>query len=315
VDKHDLVVRIKSMALELGKTPLRDEFIKELRGGKQMVERAFGNYSALVAAAGLDAAPNARAPKIDNSIFERDLEKHLEEYKPKAYAPPGPYPTAAIISDIHWPFHCQRVIDAFLAYVEEHQPEWVLINGDAWDMYSHSKYPRSHNVFTPREEERLARAENEKFWAEVRRLAPNAKCIQLMGNHDLRPLKRVLEVYPEAEDWIAEKIGKIFTFDGVKSVMDPTEELYLDSRTIVFHGYRGRLGDHRDYTLMNCFNGHTHVGGVVWRQLRNEVIFECNSGIAGDPMAKGLTYRPQKITGWTPGFAVCDQYGPRFIPA
>jgi predicted phosphodiesterase len=266
-------------------------------------------------AAGLELSKQATRRKIDGSVFERDIERHLAEYQPKPYVPPGPFPSAAIISDIHWPFHCQRVIDRFLNYVETHQPEWVIINGDAWDMYSHSKYPRSHNVFTPRDEQAMAREQNEAFWRKVKLIAPNSKCVQMMGNHDLRPMKRVLEAYPEAEDWIADKLSSLFSFDGVTTIMEPTEELFLNDKTIVFHGYRGKLGDHRDYTLLNCFNGHTHVGGAVWRQLRNEVIFECNSGIAGDPMSKGLTYRPQKITHWTPGFAVCDEYGPRFIPA
>ena len=93
-----------------------------------------------------------------------------------------------------------------------------------------------------------------------------------------------------------------------------TEELIIGD-IAVFHGYRSQLGAHRDYTLMNCINGHTHKGGAVFRQIRGSVIWELNSGLAGDPEAKGLTYRPQKITDWTPGFGEVDKKGPRFIPA
>jgi predicted phosphodiesterase len=321
-EQHEVISRLKAMAVEQGRTPTRDECEMQIRGYRRIITKFFnGSHSIMLQAAGLDtyndrrAPGSARAKRIDNSIFERDIERHLEEYEPRAYSPPAYGPTLAVISDIHWPFQCDRVIAAFLAYVEEQKPDYVVINGDAWDMYSHSKYPRSHNVFTPRDEERMARERNEAFWAEVRKRSPGSKCYQLMGNHDVRPLKRVLEVYPEAEDWIKEKLTKLFSFDGVTTFMDPRQELYIDDKTFVFHGNRTQLGAHRDFTLMNCHIGHTHKGGVVFKQLRTEVIYEANSGVAGDPESKGLTYTAQKINDMTPGFGARDKYGPRFIPA
>jgi predicted phosphodiesterase len=312
MDAHELVGKLKELALELGRTPTRREF-EGVKGVAYQLTK-FGGFTALLHAAGLES-PREKSKRIDNTIFERDIEQHLADYQPKPYTPPGPYPTAAVISDIHWPFHCQRVIDAFYAYVEAEKPEWVIINGDAWDLYSHSKYPRSHNVFTPREEERLARKHNEEFWREIQKRSPHSKYVMMLGNHDVRPMKRVLEVYPEAEDWIAEKLKALFTFDGVKTIHDPREELFLREDTVVFHGYRSKLGDHRDYTLLSCINGHTHRGGVIWKTIRNGLIFEANSGVAGDPFSKGLNYRPQKIHDWTPGFLGMDAHGPRFIPA
>jgi hypothetical protein len=136
----------------------------------------------------------------------------------------------------------------------------------------------------------------------------------MLGNHDIRPMKRVLETYPEAEDWIKEKLKALFSYEGVKTVFDPREELFLTSQIIVFHGYRTKLGDHRDYTLFSTCNGHSHVGGVVFRKVRGVILFELNSGFAGDPEAKGLTYTPQRITNWTSGFAVINKYGPQFVP-
>jgi predicted phosphodiesterase len=316
MNQHELIQTLKNLALELGRTPTRREFISQVKGGEYRMTKLFGSFSTLLQAAGLETHEERMAArKIDGRIFTKDIEKHLAQYQPKPYTPPGPFPRAAIISDIHWPFSCQRVVDAFYEYVESEQPDWVILNGDAWDMYSHSKYPRSHNLFTPREEERLSREMNEAFWKEIQKRAPNTRPVQMMGNHDLRPMKRVLEVYPEAEDWMKDRLEKLFTFDGVKTIFDFREELYLNKNTIVFHGYRSKLGDHRDYTLMNCINGHTHVGGVVWRQIRTEVLFEANSGIAGDPYAKGLTYTPQKVTHWTPGFLAITEHAPMFIPA
>lgn len=317
MDKHELVACLKEIALELGRTPSRAEFESRVKGGKYKLERLFGGYTPLVTAAGLEPKSSGRPAefKITSAVFEKSIESHLENYTPRAVVERGPFPTLAIISDIHWPFESQRVIDRFYGYIEEKKPKHVILNGDAWDMYSHSKYPRSHNVFTPREEQRLSREKNETFWKMVQSLSPQSQCVQMLGNHDVRPMKRVIESYPEAEDWIEQKLQELFTFEGVKTIFDVREEFYIREDIVVFHGYRSQLGAHRDYTLMSCFNGHTHRGGVVFRRIRGgETLFECNSGVAGDPEAKGLTYTPQKITDWTPGFAVMDEWGPRFIP-
>lgn len=310
MDKHDLISKLVDMSIELGRVPARDEFCRQVKNARNHFELHFGNYTDFVLAAGL--IPKQR--KIDSSIFNSQIDRHLEEYVPRETPKDIIYPTMAIISDIHWPFENKRVLTKFYEYIKENRPEWVILNGDAWDLYSHSKFPRSHNIFTPREEERLARDKNVEFWAEIKRLSPESKCIQMLGNHDIRPLKRVLEVYPEAEDWIKEKIEKLFTFEGVRTIHDPREELKIEN-ILVFHGYRSKLGDHRDFTLCNTINGHTHKGGVVFRQIRNETLWELNSGLAGDPEAKGLTYTPQRITTWTVGFAAVNKYGPQFIHA
>lgn len=316
-DPHALIAELKDLALELGRTPLRTEFENRVKAGKQRIERLFNTYSALLQAAGMETYKErrkSRNDKIDGGVFTTSVERQVERHEESPLRDHPPWPKISTISDIHWPFCSKRVIGKFLDRVEEFQPEWVVLNGDAWDMFSHSKYPRSHNVFTPREEEQSARGMNEEFWADVKRRVPSAKRVQMLGNHDIRPLKRILEAYPSAEDWIETHMRKLFTFDGVKTFFDPREELVIGDIAI-FHGYRTALGAHRDYTLMNCINGHTHKGGAAFRQVRGMVLWELNSGMAGDPESKGLTYTPQRITNWTPGFGEVDEIGPRFIPA
>lgn len=309
--QHELLAHLKNLAIDLGKTPSRDEFIKQLPGSKHGILEHFGSYATLVQAAGLDPV---RGKKITNEIFNRNLDHHLEEYKPKLFSiNTEPWPDVASISDMHMPFLHKPVEDRFIEYVGDIKPKFVVLNGDAWDMYSHAKFPRSHNVFTPREEEAKARAMNEAFWKRVQVASPKSECIQMLGNHDIRPMKRVLEVYPEAEDWIKERMIKLFTFEGVKTILDPREEVFLSKNVIIFHGYRTKLGDHRDYTLYNTINGHSHVGGVVFRQIRGQTLWELNSGFSGDPYAKGLTYTAQKISNWTWGFGIVNKYGPQFV--
>lgn len=311
---HELVSALKDLALELGRSPTRAEFEQRTKNGNTKIKRA-GGYTALLQAAGLDTYEDRRGgKKITSKVFERDIHGVLEKFEPRQPLEIQPWPRIAVISDIHWPFHSQRVVDAFHAFCKKHQPEIVILNGDAWDMYAHSKYPRSFNSYSPRDEQELSRKANEEFWKRIKADCPKARCVQMLGNHDVRPLKRVLEAYPAAEDWVEEMLRRLFTFDGVETVFDSRQELMLPGNIMVHHGYRSKLGDHSHYTLYNCIIGHTHLGGAVFRQMRGQVRWELNSGVAGDPESKQLSYSPQKITHWTPGFGWVDEYGPRFIP-
>lgn len=306
-EQHVLLEQLKGLALELGETPTRRQYLEKFTSS---FERVFGGYTQFIQAAGLDPAQKKR--KIDNTIFEvKDIPAHLEAHDKWEVKRPK-YPRLLVISDIHFPFSNQDLLNYFYEHCKKFQPEHVIVNGDAWDLYSHAKFPRSHNVFTPREERQSARAMNVEFWEKVKAAAPKANCIQTLGNHDVRPMKRVLEVYPEAEDWVREGLEKDFTFDGVITVFDARQEIIIGDIAI-FHGYRSKLGDHRDYTLMNSINGHTHKGGVVYRRIRGQTLWELNSGLAGNPLAKGLTYTPQRISDWTPGFGEVSETGPRFI--
>jgi predicted phosphodiesterase len=306
-EQHELILEVKDKAIELGRTPTRDEF-----GRRSAVTRCFGTYAILLQAASLDQVFISKT-KLSNSIFERNINDHIEELnQPKVTQPALPDGTKAVISDIHYPFHNQKVIDRFIEYVGDEKPEYVIIDGDAWDMYGQAKFPRSHNVFTPKQEEQMARHLNEEFWKRVQTVNANAKCYQMLGNHDVRPLKRVMEAVPTMEHWIEEYFQKIFTFDNVTTYFNAREELIIGD-TVIHHGYRSKLGDHRDDLLMNVIVGHTHLAGVVYRTQRNKVIWEMNCGLAGNPEAKGLTYTPQRMVKWTPAFGTVNKYGPQVV--
>lgn len=311
--KMQMLNDLRDLASDLQRSPTRNEFIKTSGHTKHTIDTLFGGYAPMLLSIGLTL--NKKNKKVDNSIFHvRNVEQFLSDQPRTPQRKASEKVKIASISDIHWPFHSQRVVDKFLAFIEINSPEYIFINGDAWDMYSHGKFPRSHNIFTPREERDLSRKYNEEFWIEVKKRCPNAKCVQMLGNHEARPMKRIIEEYPEAEDWLKKAIQDEFTFEGVETIFDTRQE-YIIGNIAVFHGYRSKLGDHRDYTHFNCIVGHTHRGGTVFKNIRNEVLWELNSGLAGDPLQKGLTYTPQKINEWTQGFAWVDEHGPRFIPA
>lgn len=310
-DTHSLICALKDLAIKLGRTPTRDEFRKEIKNAGRLIEQFFGTWAVFLQAAGLESP---KPKKIDNSIFEvRDIEGYLERYEPQSFTPDS-YPTIAIISDIHWPFHCQRVIDKFYRFIEREQPEYVILNGDARDFYSHTKFPRSHNEFTPKEENQLGRKLNEDFWKQVKQVCKKSKYYQGLGNHCIRPMKRILEAYPEAETWMEDALRKEFSFDGVSTIFDPRQELEI-SNIIIHHGFKSQLGAHRDHNLQNSISSHTHRPGVVYRTVRGNAIWELNTGYAGDPLSKGLSYTSTRTTDWVQSFGFVHEDGPRVIIA
>lgn len=306
---QDLLGRLLEFYRDENRVPNRDEFCRLIPDGKRRIDKEFGNWTLFIQAAGLGRK------KIDNTIFERDIERHLERHEPATIPVQQPWPRALFIGDTHFPFIHRPTLEQIFDFTEAMKPEVIVQVGDLFDLYSHAKFPRSHNVFTPKEEMATARDGAQKMWAELKRRAPKARCVQITGNHDARPAKRILEVYPEAEDWIEEIMARAMSFDGVELIKDFREHLELPGNVRVIHGYLSGIGKHREFNMTNVVCGHTHKGGVVFRQVREEIIWELNAGLTGDPSAKGLSYTSQRVVDWTLGWGWLDEYGPRFIPA
>lgn len=319
MDKHELIVSLKEICAELGRTPSRAEFIRDSRliNPRALLENYFnGHYHLLIQACGVESFKESRKRDrkgLTNAIFNKDIVQTIEEYIPSVDKPKINYQPTLIIPDVHFPFENKKVLQSIYEFALKHKPVRIIQVGDLYDMYAHSKFPRSHNIYMPKQEEELARAGAEKMWNTVREICPKAECIQLLGNHDLRPLRQTLSSLPSLEHVIEKYLHEVMTFEGVKLIKDPRQE-YLFDDVEVIHGYRSNLGGHRDHALMNAICGHIHVGGVVFRRIRGQTLWELNCGLAGDPEAKAFNYTPQKIVNWTPGFGFVDQYGPRFIP-
>jgi predicted phosphodiesterase len=220
--------------------------------------------------------------------------------------------TILIAGDIHFPWANLATLERFHAFNREHRPAYVVQVGDLMDMYSYSKFPRSQNIYTPKEEERLARDGAESFFSRIRKDNPECKVYNLRGNHEQRMVKRTLESAPQMEHFVEKYLDDLMTFEGVEQVSDPRDILKISG--VGFHdGYLGKLGDHRDAALMNMVVGHTHRGGVSYRRIRESVLWELNAGFMGDPESKALSYTSSKIQNYTLGFGYVDKYGPRFI--
>jgi len=218
--------------------------------------------------------------------------------------------TVIAIGDIHFPFEHEPTLAAILNTVKDAQPDVIIQMGDLYDLYSSSKYPRSHNIMTPREERLLGRAKAEAFWGQIRKISPKSTCYQLFGNHDLRVFKRTLESIPAAEDEIWESLVRHMCFDGVKLCKDFRQPLIIDG--VAYEHGALKHGTHFLDNGMSTVVAHTHVGGTVHKGN----IWELNVGWAGDNQAQVFDYVRSKLVAkkTTHGVGIVDHLGPRFVP-
>ena len=132
-----------------------------------------------------------------------------------------------------------------------------------------------------------------------------------MGNHDVRPLKKVMELVPEVEIFV--EFSKWFEFPGVKTVTDHREWLEIGNVSFT-HGHLSTPGAHARSFDRNVVCGHSHKGSVQYLNCRDgKMLFELNCGYIGDPMSRPMSYTAKNQVPWTLGFGVIDQWGPRFI--
>jgi predicted phosphodiesterase len=312
-DIHEIVRLVKELNLDYGRPPLRQEL--ESANVSRHVIQTHG-FDKILAMAGLEPISRKelgefKREKITNEIFKKSIYQVIEENPPSKVKSAEIKSTFLCIGDTHFPFTNKNGIKKVIEFAKIHQPDYIIQIGDLLDCYAASKFPRSQNVYTPKDEEELGIQMAREMWSDLRKVSPKSKCFQLLGNHDIRILKRTLESLPIAEHWIEKYLKDLFTFDGVATITDHREELEIEG--IIFtHGFLGQ-GAHKDYYLKSCVHGHDHKLYVNHRRIHNQNIFELSCGFLGDVESKALSYTPSKMANYQEGFGWIDQWGPRTI--
>lgn len=216
------------------------------------------------------------------------------------------------VPDLHMPFHSRKFVKWQLAAIKETAPAYVVQVGDLYDILFASRFYKSLNIMTPRQELKDGRRYAEDFWNEVKVKAPKAKRIQLRGNHEERVDKRLMESAPYLED-LTDLEGHS-RFEGVQTIQDAQQELLL-GEVFLQHGYMN-FGRHAVHNQAPTICGHSHHGGVALFQNRHGIYWELNAGFGGDRKSPVFNYRTRRIIdGWTLGCGIVDELGPRFAVA
>ena len=99
--------------------------------------------------------------------------------------------TVVIASDIHIPFQDNAAVRSFVKYCKEKQPEVVVLNGDVLDMFMLSRFTKGEGR-NPLEEMTMCQG----FLDSLRKAVPNADIYYVIGNHENRLEKYVLNKAP-----------------------------------------------------------------------------------------------------------------------
>lgn len=195
------------------------------------------------------------------------------------------------VPDRHFPWAHRRACDWVVGVAKTYQPDAIVGLGDELDLYSYSRFPRSHNLYTPLQEYRRGMGAYRRHWQALREAAPKAACFELSSNHGDRLHKRVLERFPEVEHLI----GDPYALPEVKRVKG---EMVLD-RVIYMHGFRSNALAHATYNQQSVVHGHTHKASLLWRKNRKGSFFNLECGWLGDEGSAVFNYKMEALTQWT----------------
>lgn len=217
------------------------------------------------------------------------------------------------IPDTHAPWANEKVILKIYEILEKQPFDVVIQLGDLFDMYSFSKFARSHDHCTPKEEIEMGFEWSRNFWKNIHLRNKAARKIQIKGNHDDRLIKRAFEQWPAAASIIAKAEEGLFKFKNVETIPDSRDGIMIED-VLYVHGYLTKIGDHTRHHLKNVVHGHTHRGGSIFLNLAGKTLWELDCGFAADRAKAPLMYGPTKNMVWSEGFGIIDSMGPRFVP-
>lgn len=189
----------------MGCIPTRDEFVMHSGLTQKSIVKNWGSYTALVNASGL--APKRIVKSYGERHYDRELikfdavetihKKFEEEIKPyfgKFDRIEKEQSLAVCISDSHSQFWDEFTWSVFFDFINQAQPELVVLGGDILEFYRvsfHSKDPsRALNM----QEEIDFVVENKL--KKIRQLCPKAQIDYHVGNHEFRLFRYLCEQSP-----------------------------------------------------------------------------------------------------------------------
>src|SRR5258708_547560 len=119
MDKHDLVCMLKDLAIELGRTPTKHEYITKTKASNYSITQHFGTFSTIVTSAGLDPY-REKDVRLTNEIFERPIDTVIKEHVPREIKEKIIYKPTLIIGDTHFPFDSNRTLNEIYKFALHH---------------------------------------------------------------------------------------------------------------------------------------------------------------------------------------------------
>lgn len=211
-----------------------------------------------------------------------------------------------VISDTHFPFHSKSAYKKLMKTIKAEKPTHIVQVGDLLDQYVFSKYTRSMSITVDQDIRNGLKMAN-KMWKEAQKIVPKAKCYQLLGNHDIRFLKRIAERLPELSELV--NLKDVYKFNKVKIMDSDRDHLELGG-VIYIHGYLSKSIDHVKAYNKPVVHGHLHRPSITFESPR---LWSMDVGYMADSKSLPLSYTQTKLTKWTLACGIVEDGKPRLV--
>ena len=215
-------------------------------------------------------------------------------------------------------YHDRAAMDCTLQMARDLQPQIIVVNGDLLDMTEASRFAQK-----PEFQRTLQPAINELGWflKELRLACRSARIIYMIGNHEYRLLRSIMENLSFAYDLRA--VGDLVPFYSLQKLLAldsidveliedyPSGVVWLSDKLKVVHGEYVKATKVLDTTNDSVIMGHLHRRETVCKTLhfrdRIEVVEAAISGCLCkiDGTVPGVVSRPS----WQQGIVVAELFG------
>lgn len=185
------------------------------------------------------------------------------------------YATALVTSDYHYPFHHDGAVEIVRQLIARWKPDLFVINGDFQDFAALGRYPKNPDALTPLQ--RLL-DDGRQMLADLAGVNPDMRCIYVPGNHEEDRLLNYLWTHAPAlaslraltlENLLGlAESGYAYAPDGIE-LTDEFVVIHGDRHSNMLGGGSGASARKEGLDLgVSSVTGHTHHGGVTYRQDR-----------------------------------------------
>lgn len=209
-----------------------------------------------------------------------------------------------VVGDTHMPWHDKKALTKIYNLVLEEKPNVVVQIGDNYDFYTLSTYAKTLSI-KPSLDIKKAITEVNKFWQLMRTFCPKGKFYQLMGNHEARFRKRILERLPQLEGVADYNLKKCPWVNYLKS-----ERCHLTLDNVVYtHGWYSKSIDHARHFNKPVVHGHRHrptidTLGKLWSM---------DVGHIANERSLPLSYTQSTVTNWRKACGIVTDGVPKLI--
>lgn len=266
------------------------------------------------------------------SVFERrrTLErKHRTRLAAPGRSPLGPIPrtyphrichdvndgVVLIASDAHyWPGDASVAHRAFVKFVRDMRPALIVMNGDAFDGSSISRFPPIGWTRLPTVQEEIEACQERL--GEILAVKPmKCRCIWTLGNHDQRFENRIASVAPEFAKVHGTSLQDHFPeWEPCWSVWVNDD---LHDGVVIKHRFKGGIHATRNNAMhagRSMVTGHLHSAKVAPITDYNGTRYGVDTGCLAEPTGQQFVdYTEDAPLDWRSGFAVLTFVGGRLL--